>query len=144
MMRQPAAITDQSQKSPPIDRDIVAEESLGAVDAQCRCANYLAAAQIYLKDNFLLQRPLAAHDIKPRLLGHWGTCPGLNFVYAHLNRLILAHEDAEFLLVTGPGHGAPAIFANLYLEGSLAEHYPELTLDRRGLERLIGQFSWPG
>ena len=120
-------------------------EAIGdAVGAHWRAANYLAAAQIYLQDNFLLERPLRPEDIKPRLLGHWGTCPGLNFIYAHLNRLILAQPDAEILLVTGPGHGAPAIFANLYLEGSLAEFYPEFTLDHDGLSRLIGRFSWPG
>lgn len=114
------------------------------MDAYWRAANYLAAAQIYLRDNFLLERPLRPEDIKPRLLGHWGTCPGLNFVYAHLNRLILARDDADVLLVTGPGHGAPAIFANLFLEMSLAEFYPEFTRDRAGLSRLVAQFSWPG
>src|SRR5690348_7804865 len=99
-------------------------------------ANYLAAAQIYLRDNALLEEPLKPEHIKPRLLGHWGTVPGINFVYAHLNRLIRA-RDADVLLVTGPGHGAPANLANLYLEGSLHEHYPELTLDRMGLSRLV-------
>src|SRR5439155_2188511 len=133
------SLTAQANPVEPTSR-----EDLARVDIYWRAVNYLAAAQIYLQDNFLLERPLDPEHIKPRLLGHWGTCPGLNFIYAHLNRLILAHEEAELLLVTGPGHGAPAIFANLWLEGALAEHYPELTRDRRGLERLIGQFSWPG
>jgi xylulose-5-phosphate/fructose-6-phosphate phosphoketolase len=85
-----------------------------------RAANYLAVAQIYLQDNVLLREPLKVEDIKPRLLGHWGTCPGINMIYAHLNRLIIQH-DLNMFLVTGPGHGAPANLANLYLEGSLQE-----------------------
>src|SRR5919198_1153786 len=105
-----------------------------------RAANYLGAAQIYLQDNFLLEEPLRPEHIKPRLLGHWGTVPGINFIYAHVNRLIRRH-DADILLVTGPGHGAPA---NLYLEGSLGEFYPDRTLDRAGLARLVRSFSWPG
>jgi xylulose-5-phosphate/fructose-6-phosphate phosphoketolase len=108
-----------------------------------RVTNYLAAAQIYLQDNVLLERPLQPGDIKSRLLGHWGTCPGINLVYAHLNRLIVQH-DLDMFLVTGPGHGAPANLANLYLEGTLAEFYPELTRDRAGLERFVKRFSWPG
>jgi len=111
--------------------------------AYWRSANYLGAAQIYLQDNFLLEEPLRPEHIKPRLLGHWGTVPGINFIYAHLNRLI-RQQDAEVLLVTGPGHGAPANLANLYLEGSLGEFYPDLTLDRVGLARLVRSFSWPG
>ncbi|MDB5267526.1 MAG: phosphoketolase [Hymenobacter sp.] len=105
--------------------------------------NYLGAAQLYLRDNFLLERPLQAADIKPRLLGHWGTQPGLNLVYAHLNRLV-QDTDAGVLLVTGPGHGAPAILANLFLEGTLGEVDPQYPLHRTGLEQLIRQFSWPG
>ncbi|MBH8556953.1 phosphoketolase family protein [Hymenobacter negativus] len=106
-------------------------------------ANYLGAAQLYLRDNFLLERPLQAADIKPRLLGHWGTQPGLNLVYAHLNRLV-QDTEASVLLVTGPGHGAPAILANLFLEGTLGEVDPQFSLSRTGLEQLIRQFSWPG
>ncbi|MGY3087285.1 xylulose-5-phosphate/fructose-6-phosphate phosphoketolase [Hymenobacter sp. UYAg731] len=105
-------------------------------------ANYLGAAQLYLRDNFLLERPLQAADIKPRLLGHWGTQPGLNLVYAHLNRLV-QDTDASVLLVTGPGHGAPAILANLFLEGTLGEVDPQYPVNRTGLEELIRQFSWP-
>src|SRR5205809_7808494 len=93
-----------------------------------RAANYLGAAQVYLRDNVLLEEPLRPEHIKPRLLGHWGTVPGINFLYAHLNRLIRAH-DADVLLVTGPGHGAPANLANLFLEGPLGEFYPELRGD---------------
>ena len=108
-----------------------------------RAANYLAAAQIYLKDNVLLDEPLRPTHIKDRLLGHWGTCPGINLVYTHLNRLI-RERDANVLLITGPGHGAAANLANLYLEGTLSEFYPELTRDRDGLERFVRAFSWPG
>lgn len=108
-----------------------------------RASNYLAAAQIYLQDNVLLDEPLQPEHIKERLLGHWGTCPGINFMYAHLNRLII-ERDANMLLITGPGHGAAANLANLYLEGTLAEFYPELTRDRVGLERFVRAFSWPG
>ena len=120
-----------------------ASRSLAALHTYWRAVNYLGAAQIYLQANFLLEEPLRPEHIKPRLLGHWGTVPGLNFIYAHLNRVI-REQDASVLLVTGPGHGAPANLANLYLEGSLAEVYPEYTLDRDGLARLVRGFSWPG
>jgi xylulose-5-phosphate/fructose-6-phosphate phosphoketolase len=112
-------------------------------DRYLRAVNYLAAAQVYLKDNVLLEKPLQPAHIKDRLLGHWGTCPGINLIYAHLNRLILK-TDASLLLLTGPGHGAAANLANMFLEGSLAEFYPELTRDRAGLEKLVKWFSWPG
>ncbi|HEU5226742.1 MAG TPA: phosphoketolase, partial [Ktedonobacteraceae bacterium] len=108
-----------------------------------RLANYLAAAQIYLKDNVLLEQPLRPEDIKDRLLGHWGTSPGINLIYAHLNHLITRY-DLDMFLVTGPGHGAPANLANLYLEGSLHEFYPALTLDKQGLHEFVRSFSWPG
>jgi xylulose-5-phosphate/fructose-6-phosphate phosphoketolase len=107
-----------------------------------RAANYLAAAQIYLKANALLEEPLRPEHIKERLLGHWGTAPGINLIYAHLNRLILK-TDASILLITGPGHGAAANLANMYLEGTLTEYFPELTQDRAGLERFLRSFSWP-
>jgi xylulose-5-phosphate/fructose-6-phosphate phosphoketolase len=116
---------------------------LEAIARYRRATNYLAVAQIYLKDNVLLDQPLKPEHIKDRLLGHWGTSPGINLIYAHLNRLIRRY-DVNMLLVTGPGHGAPANLANLYLEGSLLEYYPELTLDKSGLERFVKQFSWPG
>lgn len=108
-----------------------------------RATNYLAVAQIYLQDNVLLREPLKPEHIKPRLLGHWGTCPGINLIYAHLNRLII-DQDIDMLLITGPGHGAPANLANLYLEGSLLEFYKEMTLNYDGLKNLIHKFSWPG
>jgi xylulose-5-phosphate/fructose-6-phosphate phosphoketolase len=116
---------------------------LKPIDRYLRAVNFLAAAQIYLKDNTLLEKPLRPSHIKDRLLGHWGTCPGINLVYAHLNRLILA-TDASLLLLTGPGHGAAANLANMYLEGSLEEFDPEYTRDRAGLDRLVKRFSWPG
>ena len=106
-------------------------------------ANYLTVAQIYLQDNPLLREPLRPEHIKPRLLGHWGTSPGLNLIYAHLNRLI-RHTDQDVLYVTGPGHGGPAFIANVYLEGSYSEVYPEVSLDIDGLRRLVRQFSTPG
>ncbi len=108
-----------------------------------RAVDYLAAAQVYLKSNALLEEPLRPEHIKDRLLGHWGTCPGINLVYAHLNRLILRTET-PVLLITGPGHGAAANLANMYLEGTLGEFFPELTRNRDGLERFIRWFSWPG
>ena len=116
---------------------------VGPVDALWRAANYLAVAQIYLCGNCLLEQPLKPEHIKPRLLGHWGTVPGIGFVYSHLNRLIRA-TDASMMLVTGPGHGAPANLAHLYLEGTLADYYPAYTLDRDGLSKLVEAFSWPG
>lgn len=108
-----------------------------------RATNYLAAAQLYLQDNFLLREPLLPEHIKPRLLGHWGTCPGINMIYAHLNHLIIQY-NLDMFLVTGPGHGAPANLANLYLEGTLLEFYPHYTLNYSGLGNLIRGFSWPG
>ena len=116
---------------------------LDTVDAYWRAANYLSAGQIYLLDNPLLAQPLAAEHIKPRLLGHWGTTPGLNFVYAHLNRVIKA-LDLDVLFVTGPGHGGPALLANTWLEGSYSEVAPSVTMDARGMALLFRQFSFPG
>ncbi len=116
---------------------------LDALARYRRVTNYLAAAQIYLKTNVLLEEPLKPEHIKDRLLGHWGTSPGINLVYAHLNHLILRY-DIDMFLVTGPGHGAPANLANLYVEGTLHEFYPDLTLDRAGVEHFVRSFSWPG
>jgi len=107
-----------------------------------RAADYIAAAQIYLRDNPLLEEPLRPEHIKERLLGHWGTAPGINLIYAHLNQLV-RETDASVLLVTGPGHGAAANMANLWIEGTLTEYYPEVTRDREGLRRLTEGFSWP-
>ena len=116
---------------------------LAAIDAWWRAANYLSVGQIYLLANPLLREPLAAEHIKPRLLGHWGTTPGLNFLYAHLNRVIRA-RDLDMILITGPGHGGPALVANTYLEGSYSECYPDITRDAAGLQKLCKQFSFPG
>ena len=119
------------------------KQEVSFLDGYFRAANYLAATQIYLSDNCLCTEPLKPEHIKNRLLGHWGTAPGINFICTHLNRLIRRH-DADVMLVTGPGHGAPANLANLFLEGSLAQFYPELTQDRAGAEALIKKFSVPG
>ena len=110
--------------------------------AYWRAANYLSVGQIYLQDNPLLKRPLTLTDIKPRLLGHWGTTPGLNFIYVHLNRLILAH-NLNMIYIIGPGHGGPATVANSYLEGSYTERYSNIEQNENGLKRLFKQFSWP-
>lgn len=107
-----------------------------------RAADYLSATQIYLRDNFLLKEPLKSEHIKSRLLGHWGTCPGVNFVYAHLNRAIIEH-DLEMMFLLGPGHGFPAIQANLFLEGTLSKYYDTLPRDKNGLARMVKEFSWP-
>jgi xylulose-5-phosphate/fructose-6-phosphate phosphoketolase len=118
-------------------------ELLSSIDAYWRAANYLSVGQIYLLDNPLLREPLRREHIKPRLLGHWGTTPGLNFVYVHLNRLIKAH-DLDVIFVAGPGHGGPAAVANVYLEGTYSEVYPEISQDEAGMRRLFRQFSFPG
>jgi xylulose-5-phosphate/fructose-6-phosphate phosphoketolase len=115
---------------------------LRLTDAWWRAANYLSVGQIYLKSNALLRRPLDVSDIKPRLLGHFGTTPGLNFVYVHLNRIIKQH-DLNMIYVAGPGHGGPGMVANTYLEGSYTELYPKIGQNIEGLDRLVRQFSWP-
>jgi xylulose-5-phosphate/fructose-6-phosphate phosphoketolase len=122
--------------------DPLTPDSLRKMDAYWRAANYLSVGQIYLQDNPLLERPLTLADIKPRLLGHWGTTPGLNLLYVHLNRLI-KENDLNMVYVMGPGHGGPGIVANSYLEGSYTEHYPAIERNRNGLRRLFRQFSWP-
>lgn len=113
------------------------------VDAWWRAANYLSAAQIYLMSNPLLRRPLVPGHIKPRLLGHWGTSPGLNFIQAHLNRVI-RHRDLDLLFVAGPGHGGPSMLANAWLDGSYSEIYPAVAQDTAGMQLLLRQFSFPG
>ena len=118
-------------------------DQLARMDAYWRAANYLSVGQIYLRDNPLLREKLTLAHVKPRLLGHWGTTPGLNFVYVHLNRLIKA-MDLNMIYVTGPGHGGPGLVANTYLEGTYSELYPEVGQDVEGLKRLVTQFSWPG
>ncbi|EPR41170.1 phosphoketolase [Desulfovibrio sp. X2] len=118
-------------------------DMLRKIDAYWRAANYLSVGQIYLYDNPLLKRPLELSDVKRLLLGHWGTTPGQNFIYAHLNRAIVQH-DLNMIYVSGPGHGGPAVVANTYLEGTYSEVYPEVSRDEEGLRRLFVQFSFPG
>jgi xylulose-5-phosphate/fructose-6-phosphate phosphoketolase len=119
------------------------EAELAGLDAYWRAANYLTVGQIYLLDNPLLREPLAPEHIKPRLLGHWGTSPGLNLLYAHLNRVIVA-RDLDMIYITGPGHGGPALVANTWLEGTYSELYPSVSRDEAGMARLFRQFSFPG
>ena len=119
------------------------EKELNAIDTYWRAANYLSVGQIYLYDNPLLEEPLKVEHVKPRLLGHWGTTPGLNFIYVHLNRIIKA-KDLNILYVCGPGHGGPAMVANTYLEGTYSELYPNISQDAPGMKRLFRQFSFPG
>ncbi len=123
--------------------EVLAPELLRKMDAYWRAANYLSVGQIYLFDNPLLKIPLALEHIKPRLVGHWGTTPGLNFIYVHLNRVI-NERDLNVLFITGPGHGGPAIVANVYLEKTYSEVYPQISQDEDGLRRLFIQFSFPG
>jgi len=122
--------------------DTLSADTVRKMDAYWRAANYLSVGQVYLRDNPLLDVPLTLEHIKPRLLGHWGTTPGLNFLYVHLNRLI-KENDLDMMYVIGPGHGGPGIVAHSYLEGSYTEHYPAIERSRSGLHRLFRQFSWP-
>jgi xylulose-5-phosphate/fructose-6-phosphate phosphoketolase len=124
-------------------RDVLSVEERSLIDAYWRAANYLSVGQIYLYDNPLLKVPLSKEHIKPRLLGHWGTTPGLNFIYAHLNRVISKH-DLNMIYITGPGHGGPGLVANAYLEGTYSEVYPNISNDEAGMKRLFTQFSFPG
>ena len=123
--------------------DVLSAEELRQIDAYWRAANYLSVGQIYLYDNPLLREPLELAHIKPRLLGHWGTTPGLNFVYAHMNRAIVRH-DLNAIYVAGPGHGGPGMVANAYLEGTYSEYYGDVPCNEAGLKRLFTQFSFPG
>src|SRR6267142_1830840 len=116
---------------------------LQKMDAYWRAANYLSVGQIYLYDNPLLKRPLTLADVKHMLLGHWGTTPGQNFIYAHLNRVIRKY-DLDMIYISGPGHGGPAVVSNTYLEGTYSEIYPEVSQDEAGLRKLFVQFSFPG
>ncbi len=116
---------------------------LTRMHAYWRAANYVSVGQIYLLDNPLLREPLKVEHTKPRLLGHWGTTPGLNFIYVHLNRAI-TERDLDTIYVCGPGHGGPGMVANAYLEGTYTERYPSITRDAEGLRRLFKQFSFPG
>ena len=122
--------------------DFPGTEELESLDAYWRAANYLTVGQIYLQDNALLTRPLTLADVKPRLLGHWGTSPGLNLIYTHLNRLIRQYS-LDVLFVTGPGHGGPALVAQAYLDGTYTELNPSVGRNALGMARLFRQFSWP-
>ena len=118
-------------------------ELLHKMDAYWRAANYLSVGQIYLYDNPLLKKPLELAHVKPIVVGHWGTTPGQNFIYVHLNRVIKKY-DLDMFYIAGPGHGGPALVANTYLEGTYSEIYPNVSQDEAGLQRLFKQFSFPG
>jgi xylulose-5-phosphate/fructose-6-phosphate phosphoketolase len=141
------ATTELKRKTPTDSKALAAgplsAEELRKIHAYWRAANYLSVGQIYLMDNPLLKEPLRLEHVKPRLLGHWGTTPGLNFLYVHLNRVIQEH-DLNMLFIAGPGHGGPAVVANTYLEGTYSEVYPNIGQDEAGLKRLFTQFSFPG
>jgi len=122
---------------------VLDSEELRKIDAYFRAANYLSVGQIYLLDNPLLKEPLKISDVKPRLLGHWGTTPGLNFIYVHMNRIIKKY-DLDMIYLAGPGHGGPGIVANVYLEGTYSDIYPNITEDTFGMQKLFKQFSFPG
>src|SRR5438270_6431245 len=125
------------------ERGPLTSTELDGLDAWWRAANYLSVGQIYLLGNPLLTEPLRPEHIKPRLLGHWGTTPGQNLVYAHLNRVIKS-LDLDVIYISGPGHGGPAVVANAYLEGTYSELYPRVTQDTAGMAALFRQFSFPG
>src|SRR5205823_380416 len=135
--RRPAP-TDAGREEVPL-----APELLSKMDAYWRAANYLSVGQIYLFDNPFLREPLAPEHVKPRLLGHWGTTPGQNFLYVHLNRIIKQY-DLDMIYISGPGHGGPALVANTYLEGTYSEIYSHVSMDEQGLKLLFKQFSFPG
>jgi xylulose-5-phosphate/fructose-6-phosphate phosphoketolase len=143
MIRKGPPPPDRQTQPPDPGAHPLGAEALRALDAWWRAANYLSVGQIYLLANPLLREPLRPEHIKPRLLGHWGTTPGLNFIYAHVNRVIREH-DQDAIFITGPGHGGPALMANAYLEGTYSELYPEIAQDAEGMRRLFRQFSFPG
>src|ERR1043165_4434395 len=118
-------------------------EEVRRMNAYWRAADYFSVGQIYLYDNPLLREPLTIRHVKPRLLGHWGTTPGLNFIYVHMNRLIKQH-DLNAIYIAGPGHGGPGLVANTYLEGTYSEFYPAVSQDAAGMKKLFKQFSFPG
>lgn len=137
--KHPASTEPNGNRSQPV----LTPDELSRIDGYWRAANYLSVGQIYLMDNPLLRRPLKREDIKPRLLGHWGTTPGLNFIYVHMNRVIKEY-DLDAIYITGPGHGGPGLVANTYLEGIYSELYPDISQDEEGMRRLFKQFSFPG
>ena len=131
----PMTRTQTTTSTPTLEPDL-----LHKMDAYWRAANYLSVGQIYLYDNPLLKRPLALSDVKPLVVGHWGTTPGQNFIYVHLNRVITTY-DLDMFYVAGPGHGGPALVANTYLEGSYSEIYPDVSRDESGMKKLFTQFT---
>src|SRR4051794_11376988 len=141
--RPPARVSVTRVNAPVTGPRALAPEELRALDLWWRAANYLSVGQIYLLDNPLLREPLLPGHVKPRLLGHWGTTPGLNLLYAHLNRVI-RRGGVDALFVTGPGHGGPGVVASTYLDGTYSEVYPDVSRDEAGLRRLFRQFSFPG
>src|SRR5579862_3284839 len=128
---------------PETKNEVLSPDLLARMDAYWRAANFLSVGQIYLCGNPLLRRPLAIEDVKHMLLGHWGTTPGQNFIYVHLNRVIKQY-DLNMIYITGPGHGGPALVANTYLEGTYSEYYPHVPRDEAGMRKLFTQFSFPG
>lgn len=136
-------MTTQTQDGPTKVEAHLSDDELRLMDAYWRAANYLSVGQIYLYDNALLREALTVKHIKPRLLGHWGTTPGLNFIYVHLNRVI-KERDLSVIYLAGPGHGGPGLVANTYLEGTYSEVYPDISQDAEGLQKLFKQFSFPG
>ena len=139
----PSQQPDVTRVLHPSHTEPISSDILRRMDAVPCAANYLSVGQIYLYDNPLLREPLKATHVKPRLLGHWGTTPGQNFVYVHLNRVI-KDRDLEMIYISGPGHGGPGLVANTYLEGTYSELYPHISQDEQGLKRLFKQFSFPG
>src|SRR5215831_3580000 len=135
--RYEAETPSQSAKNP------LTPDQLRKMDAWWRAANYLSVGQTYLYKNPLLKEPLKKEHVKPRLVGHWGTTPGLNFIYVHLNRLI-KERDLNMIYLIGPGHGGPGIVANTWLEGTYSEVYPNISPDEEGMQKLFKQFSFPG
>src|SRR6516162_182620 len=141
-----AAVPAQAKTSgdgQPASKGPLSPELLRKMDAYWRASNYLSVGQIYLFANPLLRKPLKREHVKPRLLGHWGTTPGLNFIYVHLNRVI-QDQDLNMIYIVGPGHGGPALVAQAYLEGTYSELYPNISRDEEGMQRLFKQFSFPG
>src|SRR5437867_1108833 len=128
---------------PGISHQPLSQDELSKIHAYWRAANYLSVGQIYLLDNPLLREPLKLEHVKPRLLGHWGTTPGLNFIYVHMNRVIKS-GDLNAIYIAGPGHGGPGMVANTYLEGTYTELYPAISQDAEGMKKLFKQFSFPG